>query len=547
MKRTVACILMTVVILLSLLVPTGAQTTSEEPSGVEPIPEPYRNSVALWSADESFGGQFEIDTQNQLEGLGCASVDLSVPEGKHVAQRSIEPVDATGLDTLEFDIYLSDTGIIPLFVTALRMGDLEIASKKEGKIAALHLDLQRLFSIVHQSEPQIGWNHVIIPFEKMSVYYGEIDYSCLNHISMCWVKYENVPQDTILKFDNFRLTDRQAVAKEQKEQGENEELKYVMQLAVQHAELLADMQRFSHASMEFPEEFITNPSLDPAPLLQKYEELHSQYRAIPTGDRQLLNQYFDYYYDMRRGISNVEQYARAQAAFPYINDIIAQVRSLAQYTEESRLTRANYRSICDQVEKLNEEIDALTTSLRGALAQQGYIATLKDVEKVVRRHTHRYARLPDEASLAHAATCTQGALYYKQCELCGALDKTTFESGEPTGHTPISDFPFSAGERGHGPMCRDCLVFLDPEAHDFTDWEILSEATPTQDGVSKRRCLTCTYVETQTLNYVAPEVPDEPEPDEPSDKGCSAVLPGGVGLCLVLIVPAAAVLRKKKK
>ena len=545
MKRVLAMILVIMVLLLSLSVPAGAQTSNEDPPVVEPIPEPYRKSVALWGADESFGGQFEIDTQNQVEGLGCASVDLSVPEGKHVAQRSIDPVDATGLDTLEFDIYLSDTNIIRLFVTALRMGDLEIASKKGGKLGALHLDLQRLFSFIHQSEPEIGWNHVIIPFEKMSVYYGEIDYSSLNHISMCWVKYEDVPQDTILKFDNFRLTDRQAVAKEQKEQSENEELKYVMQLAVQHAELLADMQRFSQASGEFPEEYITNPSLDPAPLLQQYEELFSQYQDLPSDDQRLLNQYFDYYYDMRRGISNVEHYARAQAAFPYIKDIIGQVRSLAQYTEESRLTRANYRSICDKVEKLNEEIDALTTSLRGALAQQGYIATLKDVEKVVRRHTHRYARLPDEASLAHAATCTRGALYYKQCELCGALDKTTFESGKPTGHTPISDFPFSAGERGHGPMCRDCLVFLDLEAHDFTDWNILSEATPTQDGISERRCLTCTYVETQTLSYVAPEVPDEP--DAPSDKGCSAALPGGAGLCFVLIVPAAAVLRKKKK
>lgn len=544
MKRVLAMILVIMVLFLSLSVPAGAQTPSEESSGVEPIPEPYRKSVALWSADESFGGQFEIDTQNQVEGLGCASVDLSVPEGKHVAQRSIDPVDATGLDTLEFDIYLSDTGIIPMFVTALRKGDLEIASKKDGKIAALHLDLQRLFSIVHQSEPEIGWNHVIIPFEKMSVYYGDIDYSCINHISMCWVKYEDVPQDTILKFDNFRLTDRQAVAKEQKEQGENEELKYVMQLAAQHAELLADMQRFSNASREFPEEYITNPTLDPAPLLLKYEELRSQYSAIPTEDRQLLNQYFDYYYDMRRGISTVGQYAKAQAAFPYTRDIIAQVRSLAQYTDESLLTRGNYRSICAKIEKLNEEIDALTLSARGALAQQGYIGTLREVEKVLRRHTHRYARLPDEASLAHAATCTKGAQYYKQCELCGALDKTVFEYGEPTGHTPISDYPFAIGDRGHGPLCRDCLApvkELDP--HDFTDWTVLAEATPTEEGLAERKCRTCSYVETQKLTYVAPEVPDTPE----QDAGCTAVLSGSVTFCFAAVVLAVGIARKKRR
>ena len=80
MKRVLAMILVIMVLLLSLSVPAGAQTSNEDPPVVEPIPEPYRKSVALWGADESFGGQFEIDTQNQVEGLGCASVDLSVPE-----------------------------------------------------------------------------------------------------------------------------------------------------------------------------------------------------------------------------------------------------------------------------------------------------------------------------------------------------------------------------------------------------------------------------------------------------------------------------------
>ncbi len=541
MKRTIVCMLMTVVLILSLSVPVWAEST-DDGMNVEPV-EQYRKSVLLWGADESFGGQFEVDTQNQLEGQGCASIDVGLPEGKHIAQRSIGPVDATGMDTLEFDIYLSSTDFLNLLGTALRLGDFEIASKNSGDLQTLHLEWQRVVYYITRINPTAGWNHVVIPLEDMHIYYGDVDMSCLNHISMSWVKFEDIPEGSVIKFDQFILTDRQATARDKEELAAKDELKYVMQLAGEHADLLASMHRFYINSLDYPEEYRTNPTLDSEAMLLKYEELSEEYRTLPTADRQLLSQYFDYYRNLRLGASRVQSYDRARIAYPAIKDLVDEIASLKLFTDVSYLNRGNYRSICTRVERLKESLDALSASEKSVMREQGYSAILKDVEKVLKKHTHQYVQLPDPASFAHAATCTAGALYYMQCEICGALDTETYQNGTPCEHTPISDFAFSAGEKGHGQMCRDCVRIMNPVAHEFADWKTVSEPTPTENGLQERKCLSCTYVETQELAYVAPEEPT----DEKNDKGCSSVLSGGTLLCVALTLPLAAALRKKKK
>ncbi len=541
MKRTVACILMTVVILLSLLVPAGAESTDEGW-----ITEPYRKSVVLWNADESWGGQFEVDAQNQVEGLGCASIDISVPEGKHSVQKSVAPVDATGMDTLEFDLYLSDADVINLLTQTLRIGDLEIASKNDTSQGALHIEIYWLFYQIKQAKPQAGWNHITLPLDQMKVYYGEIDYSCINHISMYWAKNGEIPQGTVIKFDNFIMTDRAATSVLLKEQETALEKQKADQLAEQYAELLAVIRQYYDACMELPEEYLSNPGLEASHLTQEYFQLREKYKAVPSADQKLLNRYFDCSSMLSRGVSYANRYERAKIEFPAIEDMVMQVLSISVYTDESLLTPENYQDVSATAEQLKAALKSLTSNQKKVMDEQGYTDIITIVNKTLTKHKHRYVQLPDMSSLAHAASCTKGAQYYKQCELCGALSEETFEQGEPTGHTPISDFPFSAGERGHGQMCRDCLVFVGVlDAHDFSEWKILSEATPTESGMRERKCQTCTYVQTQELTYVAPVVPDEP--DEPSDSGCFAVLPGGAFLGIALIVPMAAVLRKKKK
>ena len=97
MKRAFTIMLMTVVLLLSLLVPAGA----------EQIWYDYpRITVPLWNADESWGSHYTVDTQNQTEGEGCISINLNGVTGTHAPFKKLDPVDATGMCTLEFDMYI---------------------------------------------------------------------------------------------------------------------------------------------------------------------------------------------------------------------------------------------------------------------------------------------------------------------------------------------------------------------------------------------------------------------------------------------------------
>ena len=63
-----------IVMLVFLLMPV-ASAELDEPSRMKSIP--------LWNADENwqFTLVFEVDTQNQIEGTGCVSVDLNGRSG----------------------------------------------------------------------------------------------------------------------------------------------------------------------------------------------------------------------------------------------------------------------------------------------------------------------------------------------------------------------------------------------------------------------------------------------------------------------------------
>ncbi len=60
---------------------------------------------------------------------------------------------------------------------------------------------------------------------------------------------------------------------------------------------------------------------------------------------------------------------------------------------------------------------------------------------------------------------------------------------------------YVTNEEGHYLSC-DCGYHLESESHSFTDWEVIKEATESASGEQNRRCTTCGYVETQSIEYV---------------------------------------------
>ena len=167
------------------------------------------------------------------------------------------------------------------------------------------------------------------------------------------------------------------------------------------------------------------------------------------------------------------------------------------------------------------------------------------------------------------ATCTQSAEYDYACRFCGRRQNQSFSDGEPLGHTE-SEEVVSLGARGHVHTCVTCDENMEEIfEHDFYEWKVLEEATPTKNGLRKRQCAFCTYSETREFVYVAPTVPDGPNtpnvpetpedskqpetpqtpavPVAPSDDGCFAVLVSGAPAMLALIAAAGWMLRKKKQ
>ena len=128
-------------------------------------------------------------------------------------------VDGTGMDSLEFDVYLSDMGIVDMFSSDAYIGDSGIELSSAGK--ADHGELAwRLTDIFKgKSDWQTGWNHVTLALssgrETQSPSNAPeaavaFDVSAVNFFGIYWVTKAAAPASYTIKFDNIALTTAQA-------------------------------------------------------------------------------------------------------------------------------------------------------------------------------------------------------------------------------------------------------------------------------------------------------------------------------------------------
>ena len=201
MKRAFTIMLMTVVLLLSLSAPAAAGLLISEPDTIVP----------LWSADENWTnpGSYVMDTENQLEGEGCVSINLKI--GASIASRSFDPVDATGMLALEFDMYISDLAILDCLSNMHDVNGVGVQISSEGDAYKneKNYTLTKIARSLKNGCPKVGWNHVIVFLDDMVEHYGPFDISHINYLRLSWINEESCDPNWILKFDNFVLTDRQ--------------------------------------------------------------------------------------------------------------------------------------------------------------------------------------------------------------------------------------------------------------------------------------------------------------------------------------------------
>ena len=515
MKRAFTIMLMTVVLLLSFSSLAAAESVGS-------MEAPYRQSVVLWNADESWGDEFELDTKNQLEGQGCASLDLHASEGVHRAQRSIAPADATGMDTLEFDLYLSNITHVRDFRAPNRQGALVIASEK----GALYFDMRMLLYMIEDHDLVRGWNHIVIPLDPLAIYLGEFDASRINQISIYWESTAWFEERSIIKFDRFMLTDRDAVAKEDPT---------VKQTLGAYVDLLARIKENYVACIMLPRIGVFESDVDAAPLLEQCMTNINSYSEIPEKDKALLDAK-GYGRILSESRFRAKEYQDAKETLTQVSAVVSQIISLAEYIDRSALTLSNFQDIYDKTVQVRADYENLLRSQKEVIGEQGYLDILVAVENTVLTHTHYFVlEVVSDAHLAHTATCTESARYYYQCDLCDAIGDQTYEYGEPLGHD-LTEGYISCDVQGHSMHCHRCKEYVNMIPHNFDEWVTVREATEAESGLQKRACMMCSYEETQELAYVRTD-----------DDGCSAVLVSGAPAMLALIAAAGWMLRKKKK
>ena len=110
------------------------------------------------------------------------------------------------------------------------------------------------------------------------------------------------------------------------------------------------------------------------------------------------------------------------------------------------------------------------------------------------------AETAEEQYLKSAATCTEKAVYYKSCAVCGTssegtADEATFESGKPLGHDWGAWMP--DGEGTHKRVCTHDASHVETAGCTYGDW------STNQDSHWK----TCTVCggETERLNHADPD------------------------------------------
>ena len=120
---------------------------------------------------------------------------------------------------------------------------------------------------------------------------------------------------------------------------------------------------------------------------------------------------------------------------------------------------------------------------------------------------HDYtAEAAEDAYLKDAATCTEAAVYYKSCAVCGESSEGTefeaaFSHGDPLGHEEVTDSGHDATctEDGltEGKHCDRCKLVLVEQTtipalgHNVTSGTVTKEPTCTEDGERVGTCERC--------------------------------------------------------
>ncbi len=195
------------------------------------------NSIALIGFNKPHGSM-TVDNSDYTAGSGSNIFTLGSASGA-----TFDPVDGTGMDTLTFDLYISD---LALFDVKFGNTGLELTSSGACDNSEISWNLAGIKEHNIGGELVAGWNHVILPLETATPDdrggKGDFDISAINFFRLFMVSPEG-GEGIVVKIDNMRLDNSGIARKEAQLKADQEVANKVIKLIDDIGEVTLDSER----------------------------------------------------------------------------------------------------------------------------------------------------------------------------------------------------------------------------------------------------------------------------------------------------------------
>ena len=330
------------------------------------------HKVPLFGCNElgSNTDNYVVDFENATAGSGCLSVDMK----NGIINQFVLPyaVDATGMDTLEFELYISDLAM--LTEITFHPGDsIELCSGGTCDQGEKNYQWAYVFNtLAADPNTKAGWNHVAIPLNEMSDTegsYGKFNPEHVDYMRMFWVG-ASMPDDSLdrftMKIDNIRLTDAQAMKAVQDELNKQ-------QFMEDYADLVAELKALDEFRVS---KNITKENVDAAraqitAARANFDALSDENKAIAT-----TAGFYGYLEKAEKSLKTYDDnLAEKLEKLAEHQDLIDAINALTE-----TITAENYEAMKAAAVAARASYDDLSRSIKKYFEEDGYTAKLDAVE-----------------------------------------------------------------------------------------------------------------------------------------------------------------------
>ena len=330
------------------------------------------HKVPLWGCNEQGTNvdNYVVDFENATAGSGCLSVDMK----NGIINQFILPyaVDAEDMDTLEFELYISDLAMLTEIVFS--EGDsIELCSGGTCDQGEKNYSWKKVFeALAADPNTKAGWNHVAIPLSAMGDTegtYGKFNPKEVNYMRMFWVG-ANMPDDSLerftMKIDNIRLTDAEAMKKVQDELNKQ-------QFMEDYADLVAQLKALDEyrVSKNITAENVETARAQIAAARANYDALSDANKAIAE-----TAGFYGYLEKAEKSLATYDKAAKEKAE--KMAEHQALIDAINALTDQ--ITADNYEAMKAAAEAARALYDDLSRSIKKYFEEDGLTAKLDACE-----------------------------------------------------------------------------------------------------------------------------------------------------------------------